>query len=206
MTRVVSYIDGFNLYFGLKDKGWKRYYWLDLAELSGALLLPNQSLTATHYFTARLRLAGNNTADKQRQDDYLEALATRSNLHIHYGHYLQKTRHCRKCGSSWPDYEEKMTDVNIAVQLIADAYDDKFDTALIISADSDLTTPVEFVLNRFPNKKIVIAQPPGRNSNQLSRAATTAFQISRKKLQSNQLPNSLITPAGITLRRPATWK
>ena len=40
MNRVISYIDGFNLYFGLKDKGWKRYYWLDLAALSGALLKP----------------------------------------------------------------------------------------------------------------------------------------------------------------------
>lgn len=26
-ARVIAYIDGFNLYFGLKSKGWKRYYW-----------------------------------------------------------------------------------------------------------------------------------------------------------------------------------
>ena len=58
MNRVISYIDGFNLYFGLKDKGWKRYYWLDLAALSGALLKPGQTLESTHYFTARLRMAG----------------------------------------------------------------------------------------------------------------------------------------------------
>jgi len=24
--RVAAYIDGFNLYFGLKDRGWKRFY------------------------------------------------------------------------------------------------------------------------------------------------------------------------------------
>ena len=28
--RLIAYIDGFNLYFGLKEKGWKRYYWLDM--------------------------------------------------------------------------------------------------------------------------------------------------------------------------------
>ena len=28
--RVAVYIDGFNLYYGLKSKGWSRYYWLDL--------------------------------------------------------------------------------------------------------------------------------------------------------------------------------
>jgi hypothetical protein len=32
--RVIAYIDGFNLYYGLKDKGWRRYYWLNLNSLS----------------------------------------------------------------------------------------------------------------------------------------------------------------------------
>jgi len=30
MDRVITYIDGFNLYFGLKSKDWQRYYWLNL--------------------------------------------------------------------------------------------------------------------------------------------------------------------------------
>ncbi len=29
MDRVIVYIDGFNLYFGLKSKGWRRYFWLN---------------------------------------------------------------------------------------------------------------------------------------------------------------------------------
>lgn len=33
MQRVITYIDGFNLYFGLKQAGLKRYYWLDVAAL-----------------------------------------------------------------------------------------------------------------------------------------------------------------------------
>ena len=33
VERVIAYIDGFNLYFGLKSKGWKRYYWRDLERL-----------------------------------------------------------------------------------------------------------------------------------------------------------------------------
>lgn len=28
--RVIAYIDGFNLYFGLKAAKWKRFYWLNL--------------------------------------------------------------------------------------------------------------------------------------------------------------------------------
>ena len=38
IERVIVYIDGFNLYFGLKSKGWKRYYWLNLQKLAIKLL------------------------------------------------------------------------------------------------------------------------------------------------------------------------
>ncbi|MDZ7685277.1 MAG: NYN domain-containing protein [Gammaproteobacteria bacterium] len=107
MSRVVSYIDGFNLYFGLKDRGWKRYFWLDLVALSNALLLPGQTLQTTHYFTARLRLAHNNQADMQRQDDYLDALGTRHNLQIQYGHYLQKTRDAGNARPPGPTTKKK---------------------------------------------------------------------------------------------------
>jgi hypothetical protein len=42
--RIICYIDGFNLYFGLREKGWKKYYWLDLKRLTEKLLKPRQSL------------------------------------------------------------------------------------------------------------------------------------------------------------------
>lgn len=206
MSRVIAYIDGFNLYFGLKSKGWKRYYWLDVVGLSRALLKPGQALQAAHYFTARIRLTGNNHADMQRQADYLDALATSPLLTIQFGHYLPKGRQCRRCGNTWTDYEEKMTDVNIAVQLLADAFDDRFDTALLISADSDLTMPVQQVRTRFPAKRVIVAQPPGRNSVQLAAAATAAFTISETKVRQNQLPAAVTTASGYVLHRPAHWR
>jgi hypothetical protein len=55
-----------------------------------------------------------------------------------------------------------MTDVNIAVELLGDAYQDKFDTALLISADSDLTTPIEKVHLLFPKKRVISVFPPNR--------------------------------------------
>jgi hypothetical protein len=33
MTRVVAYVDGFNLYHGLKAGYGRRYHWLDLQAL-----------------------------------------------------------------------------------------------------------------------------------------------------------------------------
>jgi hypothetical protein len=40
MQRVTAYVDGFNLYFGLKDSSFKRYYWLDVSALAQSLLKP----------------------------------------------------------------------------------------------------------------------------------------------------------------------
>lgn len=206
MSRVIAYIDGFNLYFGLKNKGLKKYYWLDLPALAQALLKPGQQLLATHYFTARIRLKGNNHADMQRQTAYLEALAARGGLATHYGHYLQKIRQCRSCGAQWTDYEEKMTDVNIATQMLADAFDDRFDVALLVSADSDLTTPVQQVRQRFPQKRVVVALPPGRQSVELTRAASGFLHIGEDKLRHSQLPAIVQRADGFALQRPNSWR
>lgn len=43
MNRVITYIDGFN-FDGLKSKGWRRYYWLDLHRLALKLLKTHQQL------------------------------------------------------------------------------------------------------------------------------------------------------------------
>jgi hypothetical protein len=51
MKRVIAYIDGFNLYHGLRDKRWKRFYWLNLPALARRLIKPDQTLVVTKYFT-----------------------------------------------------------------------------------------------------------------------------------------------------------
>ena len=203
--RVAAYVDGFNLYFGLKAAGFKRFYWLDVVALARTLLKPEQRLVATHYFTARIRDNGRNVADQKRQGTYLEALALQG-AQCQFGHYLEKSRECRRCHSTWMDYEEKMTDVNIAIQLLGDAFDDVFDVALVISGDSDLTTPVRRVRQRFPGKRVIVAFPPQRQSSELKRCATGYLSIGEDKLRASQLPNNLAKQDGFILARPATWR
>lgn len=59
--------------------------------------------------------------------------------------FAAKEQHCSRCGATFQSHEEKMGDVNIAVELLSDAEDDVFDTAIIASTDSDLTPPVTAV-------------------------------------------------------------
>ena len=151
MKRVIAYVDGFNLYFGLKSKDWKRYYWLDVTKLATNLLKSNQSLQKTKYFTSRII---ESPAKIKRQTTYIEALGTLDNIEIYYGKYQMNDRACTKCNQIQRIPFEKMTDVNIATELLSDVFQDQFDTALLISADSDLSAPLSKVRQLFPEKQV----------------------------------------------------
>ncbi|MCC6124935.1 MAG: NYN domain-containing protein [Pirellulales bacterium] len=202
--RVIAYIDGFNLFFGLKSQGWRRYYWLDVSKLAQQLLQPNQLLVETKYFTSRVTSATDPQKPK-RQNTYLEALQTLPNLKIFYGHYLLEPRHCKTCGAIWQKHAEKMTDVNIATELITDAFQNRFDTAFLMSGDSDLTAPILSIQRLFEDKRVVVAFPPGRYSAALSNAATACFHLGRGKISASQLPEKVCKPDGYVLSRPPRW-
>jgi uncharacterized LabA/DUF88 family protein len=199
---VVAYIDGFNLYFGLRSAGWKRYYWLNLQALSQNLLKAGQDLVFTKYFTSRVSYP----ADKERrQATYIDALETLSDFRVYYGHYQTNPQRCRECGNKALVPNEKMTDVNIAVEMMADAYQDRFDVALLISADSDLTAPVLAIKNLFPAKQVVVAFPPQRHSAQLERLTHGSFQIGRATIAKSLFPEKVPNASGFVLQRPQEW-
>lgn len=81
MQHVIAYVDGVNLYFGLKDSRFKTYYSLDLPTLANALLKPDQQLVPTHYFTARIRTNGRNADNAKHQTTYIDALAAQPKGH-----------------------------------------------------------------------------------------------------------------------------
>ncbi len=203
MVRVAVYVDGFNLYFGLKDKFGRKYLWLDLQALSTSLLLPGQVLEKVTYFTARVR---GDSPSEQRQFHYLEALVQHCPLvTLVDGRFQEKNCWCRKCKATWTTYEEKETDVNIAVALVEDSVRNRYDTALIISADSDLYPGVRSVKRLDPEKRIIAAFPPKRRSGDLQRAVDGCFTISDAKIRQAQLPPTVTTASGTVLHRPQYW-
>ncbi len=206
MNRVMVYIDGFNLYFGLKARGWRRFYWLNPQLLARNLLKPRQKLVCVKYFTARISAHPKGPGKQKRQATWLEALETLPETRVFYGHYLPKEQRCFNCGATWISHEEKMTDVNIAVELLRDAFDDHFDTALVVSADSDLAPPIEAVLTMFPRKRVIVICPPERQSKKLETVATAMFRLGRKMLQDSQLPDEYTKPDGYMLKRPESWR
>ena len=203
LDRLIAYVDGFNLYFGLKARGWKKLYWLNIKELCNNLSKPNQDLIITKYFTSRIT----KPKDKhKRQATFIEALMTLSGLEIFYGQYQSNPWTCHSCSATIDVFKEKMTDVNIAVELLTDAFQDNFDVALIVSADSDLKGPIQKTKELFPDKRIVVAFPPGRSSVELRNIADACFHIGRKKIADSLFPDQITKSDGFIIERPDNWK
>lgn len=56
--------------------------------------------------------------------------------------------------------EEKKTDVNISIRMIGDCVQDKTDSLVLVSGDSDLIPPIEFIARNYPQKKLRVFFPP----------------------------------------------
>ncbi len=199
--RVIIYIDGFNIYFGMMEAGFDNCKWLNLKTLAISLLKPNQELVELKYFTSRV---SNNPDKQKRQTSYLEALETEG-VRIYYGHYQRDTIECNRCSHIWANYNEKMTDVNIATQMIIDAYQDKYDMAMLISGDSDLVPPIRAIHENFKQKRVFVAFPPKRFNNSVAIVAKGSLIIGRKKLADNQFPAEVKKRDGYILRKPKEW-
>jgi hypothetical protein len=204
--RVIVYVDGFNLYYGaLKGTPYK---WLDLGSLCQTLL-PDDTIIAIKYYTARVSARPGNLTAPTDQQMYLRALRTIPNLSITYGHFL--THSVRMTLTDvfppqkvWVDKtEEKGSDVNLAAHLVRDACTKQFDTAAIITNDSDLAEPVRIVRHEF-GLPVGVLSPRPRHSAELRRVATFLKRIRQAQLVSCQFPVSLTDTHG-TFHKPASW-
>jgi uncharacterized LabA/DUF88 family protein len=201
---VIAYVDGFNLYHGLHQMSGRRDLWLDIPGLLSASFVDSargQELIAVHYFTAAVHGQG-----QSRQDTYLRALiAHRPEVTVHLGHYLRKTVVCRQCGNSRTVYEEKESDVALAVQLVQDASLGAYERALLVSADSDMCPAVRSARTVAPDRQVVAVFPPRRSSMELTHTANHAVKIFDRAPRRHQLPTTVIAASGSKYHRPEYW-
>jgi uncharacterized LabA/DUF88 family protein len=201
---LIVYVDGFNLYYGLHEAHGRKWLWLDLVALARSLR-PSSHLVQVKYFTAPV--LGDAKA-ASRQETYQKALVAKNPgvLSIISGRYQGTSLTCRKCGSQYTRYEEKETDVNIAVALVADTLSHACTDALLISADSDLGPAVRTVQERTPGTFVVAAFPPARHSADLLKLMPRSLRIGVSKIRQAQLPEDVVdSETGIIYSRPAKW-
>jgi uncharacterized LabA/DUF88 family protein len=206
--KTYVYIDAFNLYFGCV-KGTP-YKWLDLSRLCG-ILLPQHQIERIKYFTAHVKSLPNNPDAPRRQQVYLRALATLPNLEVIYGHFLSHNVRMPLAnpviGQSKTvvviKTEEKGSDVNLAVHLLHDAYQNRYESAVIVSGDSDLVAAVQIVKNDL-RKPVGVLNPQQRPSRMLQRHATFYKHIRPGVLAASQFAVTIKDQHG-AFTKPAEW-
>lgn len=195
--RTIVYIDGFNLYHAIDDLRESHLKWVDLWTLSEKLLRGDQRLVAVKYFTA---YATWRPQSYRRHQRYVAALEARGVTPI-IGRFKRKTVRCHNCRQTYVTHEEKETDVNIGVHLLSDALRDRFDRALVISADTDLNSAVTLARLEAPLKRIDLVAPPSRKG----RNSAALFEITKGRVRSSLLPDQVATEDGRAIRRPPEY-
>ena len=208
LNRSIIYIDGFNLYYGAIQGS--PYKWLNL-ERYFRLLLPNDDIQVIRYFTAKVM----NKRSAVRQEIYLSALATLPLVDIILGQFKTKQieGRCSSCPLPKPRYfsafEEKRTDVNIALWMLNDAHNNMCDRLILVTGDSDLVPAIAMVKQNYPAKKIIVYVP----ARSLVRGAAVELRAiaDRDKtlpinfLHACQFPAAVPRGGGQSIAKPVEW-
>ena len=203
MTKVSFFIDGFNLYHALNNNDrFRCFKWLNLRKLAELYLRKQDTLMDIFYFTA---FATWNPDKVKRHKIYIQVQESFGIKPI-YGEFRKVTKTCRECGRKYDTFEEKETDVNIAIKLFEQAYLDTYDKAVILSGDSDLVPVMRAIKRNFPAKKVDVLIPPGGKARLLIQEADFNFKIKSKQLSSARLPNEVNLTNGQQFCCPEHWR
>ena len=202
MNRVLFLIDGFNVYHALAKK-YRQYLWLDYMAFASCFIQSNERIMDVLYFTAYTPW---NPSKRNRHQNYVRALK-KQNVKPIFGKYRKVDKNCRLCKRTYQTYEEKRTDVNIAIHLFSNAMNNNFDTAYLVTGDSDLIPAVDAVKLSFPRKKVGLIIPIGKRAEELKQACDFHMKMKEHHLRTSQLPDKIILDpkTGSTLQRPSTW-
>lgn len=166
--RAIVFVDGNNLYRGLKDTcGVER---LDLEPFC-LHLVQDRELIAIYYADANfVRELGQDNYDKQQA--YFSHIRKIKNLIFRTGYFNRHTR----------PPTEKLADVYLATDLVDLCYRDQFDFAYLISGDSDLTPAVDIVIRQGKRVINVYFDHPKRTSYALRAHCKNLFKNITKTL------------------------
>ena len=205
---TIVYIDGFNLYFSLKNT---KYKWLNIESLVKKVLDSSlHNIIKIKYFTA-VSIKRNSA---QKQDVYLRALSTLENVDIILGRHKKRQvkgrliKYNQELNREYVanetvkilKFEEKETDVNIASHIVYDSCKENISSIVLLSNDTDLKTPLEIVKYKL-KKKVVIITPtkslesledpiiPNRSHIELRKLSKANLSITESHLKGSLFPN-----------------
>lgn len=214
MTRITFLIDGFNLYHSVRQASIDLSLsgagtrWLDIWSMCASYLpaIGNSAqIEKIFYFSA---LAHHRSASDPgtiaRHELFIECLVD-TGVIPEMGRFKQKSSQCRRCGKQSIAYEEKETDVAIAVKLLEIFVMDVCDTAVLVTGDTDLVPAITTAKRLFPRKNVLLLFPYKRHNQELKKLVTQAFQLKKETYHRHQFADPYICRDGRELFKPLVW-
>jgi uncharacterized LabA/DUF88 family protein len=132
--RTICFIDNSYIFRGSYKHQWR----VDFRKLIG--LLSGQDPIWQTYFFASEEDPPN--SDQTNLYKYLK-------MALHFEVYLYPLRkrqmRCNACGNEWSSYSEKAAAIGMGATLVSLAYNNAFDTAVLVTGDSDFLEPIRTV-------------------------------------------------------------
>lgn len=168
--RIAIFVDGSNLYHYLREldlKGLAEFDYKAFAQF----LARGRNIVSSTYYIGKVRSHGDVKGEELRRwQQRLVARLQKMGWNVEYGHMIQHDG----------TYTEKGVDVHIAVDLITGAYENHYDTAVLVSSDTDLIPAVHGVKRK--NKHLEYIGFAHRPSFGLMKSANVTTTLRREDL------------------------
>lgn len=205
-----AYIDGFNMYGAIGDTRENHLKWVSYRRLLSRID-PSASFSRIVLFTA---IPPHDAGRRARHDLFLDAMRAEG-VEVVLGHFKKKTVKCRVgCGSptnKFVAYEEKESDVNLAIHLVRDILIGAIDHAFVLSTDSDIAPAVEMAIAANPKLIVTAVNVESRHPcweildiGKRRGADVRKATVSRSMLRNCLLPDRLAFGDG-TIVRPVEY-
>lgn len=121
------------------------------------------------------------------------------------GEFKKASRKCKHCNTWYKEWNEKLTDVNIASTLISKAFVNEYEKAIIVCADYDITPAEKTVKRFFPEKLIEVVIPLNRKAEEIKLSYDGFHHLKEEHLATSILPPEIKLGNGKTIKRPPEW-
>jgi uncharacterized LabA/DUF88 family protein len=218
-VKTSLYVDGFNFYYGCFRYQRKRCVpadkWTDWRTFGEHIAGEDSWVHRIHYFTAYLHRSDKDPEQSIRQELYLRAIDSTPGVEIHYGKHIPVSRKGRPTDPKPADLglppdgmikirtvEEKGSDVNLAVQLLDDAWSGEVERAIVVSNDTDLISAIRSARRHI---RVDVASPQAFLAKEMKKAAQYAWCIDPGILRHCRMSIPKIALDGTELYPPDSW-
>lgn len=207
--RIAVYVDGFNLYHGIKNLNKSYLKWSDLRALVEKFIDPvSEQIDRINYFSAIATHLDKETILRHRT--YVEALETVGVTFIGGNFKKKKLEYKNKqINLEWTKHEEKETDVNLSIHMVRDAIKRCYDKFILITNDTDMVPAVNMA--RAENSEIqfkLLTPPTLETHDALLRAIRpgNAAKLTEGHLKSSLLPALIKKKNNKRIHIPVSYK